>query len=132
MIGSESGARFLNKSQNLIKQKQCKIEFFRRLIESYIVTRVKFEPESSSSHESSSSQLKLKFYFLFLFCSIGMIISNVFFFLVYGFYFSKIFEASYSCRGIVVFYVEYIKHDIRCVVYMMKKSKINIIPCFRS
>ena len=96
-----------------------------------MVTRVKFEPESSSSHESSSSQLKF-FYILFLFCSIGIIISNVLLFLVYGFYFSKIFEASHCCGGIVVFYVEYIKHDIRCGVYMMKKSKINIIPCGRS
>ena len=35
-------------------------------MESYIVARVKLEPESSSIHESSSSQLKF-FHFLFLF-----------------------------------------------------------------
>ena len=32
-------------------------------IESLIVARVKFEPESSSSHESSSSQVKFSFFF---------------------------------------------------------------------
>ena len=52
--------------------------------------------------------------------------------LIYGFYFSKIFEASHSCGGIVIFYKEYIKHDIRRVMYMMKKMKINVIPCVRS
>ena len=45
---------------------------------------------------------------------------------MYGFYFSKIFKASHSCSlGIVVFYVEYIKHDIRCVMYMMVKVKLK-------